>query len=410
MTRFADPDTGQKSMSIMVVTQRDAFSQCMAEIFPADDKSTITKNDTTFKAMNGHAAELAFNHDVVIFDADPEDKGEVAAIKDLLSHRANGTVFLALTDNDVSISQARQLRDIGVDEVLPLSITGESLKAVIDEQLETHKAPAHQTGDGAPALGKVIAVTQARGGIGATTLAVNLACQLVGKSTMFHKSQKMRVALLDFDIQFGNVNVFLDLEDNGGFLQMIEAVEEPDAHFLDSVLQKHALGVDVLCAPAPIAPLQSVRPDAIAGVLDVLQQHYDYVVVDFPRALVDWVEPVLKRATRLVMVTDTTVPCVRQARRLIDFYREENVGLPVEVVVNREKRPLLKSEHVREAEKVLKTKLTHWLPDNPKLARKAADLGQPVIEIKAGSDLGKALTKLAAELKTDSKPAQRTNA
>ena len=405
MSRVESHNPGA-SCSVMIVSERDAFTQCMSEILLPDDDRILTNQTETFKAMNGHAADLAFKHDVVIIDADPDDEGELKAIRELLAERKGNTVFLALTDAEMSIAKARQLREIGVDEVLPVSITGDGLRAVINEKMMRRQAPQQDTADGHVPLGQVLAVSQARGGIGATTVAVNLACSLVGRSGLFGKTRKARVALLDFDLQFGNLNVFLDLEDNGGFLQTVEALEAPDERFVNAVMQRHDLGVDVLCAPLPIAPLQTVRPDTVAEFLDILQRKYDYIVVDFPRALVDWVEPVLRRATKLIMVTDTTVPCIRQARRLIDFYSEDNIGLGVELVVNREKRPLLKSEHLREAEKVLKTKLTHWLPDNPKVARMAADLGKPIVDIKPRSDLGKALSKTAQSLTADTRSAR----
>lgn len=402
--RTAIPDISPQSCSIMIVSERSAFSQCMTEILQSDSNNVLTSQDESFKAMNGHAADLAFDHDVVIFEADPDDENELSAVKALLSNRSSETVFLALTNNDVSIAKARQFRDIGVDDVLPMSITADRLKATIDDQLESRRAPQQRTHDHQAALGKVIAVTQARGGIGATTVAVNLACGLVGKSTIFRKTRKSRVALLDFDLQFGNINVFLDLEDNGGFLQLVEAMEDPDGRFIDSVLQKHPLGVHVLCAPSTIAPLHSVQTEKIRVMLEILQQTYDYIIVDLPRALVDWVEPVLAKASQLVIVSDTSVPCVRQARRLIDFYGEDNFGLSVELVINREKRPLIKSEHVREAEKVLKTKLMHWLPDNARAARNSADLGKPIIDNAPRSDIAKALKKVTAQIATKSQP------
>lgn len=398
------------SRSLLVVSRRPAFAAIISEVFPASENNKITKSSETFTAMNGRAVNLVFDHDVVILEADPDDEAEVQAIRELLSNRTGETVFLALTKGDVSIAKARKLRDIGVDEVLPLSIDGDSLKAVVDEQIKARNGPVQFAHDGPAALGKVIPVTQARGGVGATTVAVNLACSLTAnRSSLFHKAEKSRVVLLDFDLQFGNANVFLDIEDNGGFLQIIEAIEEPDDHFLVSTLQSHSLGFDVLCAPVPVVPLHSLRVDLIESMIAILQKRYDYIVVDLPRAVVDWVEPILKQASRLVLVMDTSVPCVRHARRLKDLYREENVGLPVECVINRDKRPVIKSEHVREAEKVLETQLRHWLPDNPKLARTAVNIGRPVVDIKPRSDIGKALAKLATAISAEQQISKTTS-
>ena len=403
-------DVSPRSRSIMVVSEREAFARVMSEAFSTEENYRVTNEQKSFNAMNGQAVNLAFNYDVVIFEADPDDQNEVRAIEELLSQRTGETVFLALTGNDVSISKARQLRGIGIDEVLPLSIDRIGLKAAIDERISARRVPHQLVQDSPSALGQVIPVTQSRGGVGATTVAVNLACSLAGgQASLFRKADKRRVALLDLDIQFGNSNVFLDIEDNGGLLKLIESIEEPDDHFFASTLQSHALGIDVLCAPVPIVPLQSVRPDLVENMLAMLQKNYDYIIVDLPRAVADWVEPVLKCAAHLVLVTDTSVPSVRQARRLIDLYHEENVGLPVEVVVNRDRQPLMKSEHVREAEKVLETKFRHWLPSNPKVARTAVDLGRPIVDMKPRSDLGKAITKMAATMSAENQHTKRMN-
>ncbi|WP_377192748.1 AAA family ATPase [Ruegeria meonggei] len=394
----------------MLVSESDVIARVVADVFPADEDNKVTSNATSFQALNGAAIQLASDHDVVIFEIDPVDADEVQAIEDVLARRDDDTLFIALTQNDLSITKARELRRIGVDDVLPLSIDGEELKAALSEKINARTLAQPLVLGDASALGKVIPVAKSRGGVGASTVAANLACALVGgKGNFFRKSARSRVALLDFDLQFGNSNVFLDLEDNGGFLQLIESDEKPDDHFLSSILQQHTLGVDVLCAPAPMVPLQSMRPDLVEGIFDLLQRRYDYIVVDLPCAIVEWVEPIFKRATQLALVTDTTVPCVRQARRLIDFYREANMALPVEIVVNRERNKLVRPSHVREAEKVLETKLKHWLPDNPKVARNSVDLGRPVVEMKPQSDLGKALTKLATAVTADVQPVATKN-
>jgi Flp pilus assembly CpaE family ATPase len=114
---------------------------------------------------------------------------------------------------------------------------------------------------------------------------------------------------------------------------------------------------------------------------------------------VEWLEPVIVRTQRLLVVTDTSVPCIRQARRIIDFYKEANLGLGIDVVVNHESKPLIRSEGHKEAETVLGTRFVHWIPENGKAARRAVDLGRPVVEAQAGSDMGKALRKLAASLR-----------
>src|SRR5690606_470083 len=122
---------------------------------------------------------------------------------------------------------------------------------------------------------------------------------------------------------------------------------------------------------------------------------YDYVVVDMPHALVHWVEPVLARAQKVLVATDTTVPGVRHARRLANFYSEETPTLPIEIVVVHEKRPMFLSGQQKEAAKVLDRPLMHWLPDDGTSAVEAMDRGQPIVELRASSELSRAFRKMA---------------
>jgi Flp pilus assembly CpaE family ATPase len=138
----------------------------------------------------------------------------------------------------------------------------------------------------------------------------------------------------------------------------------------------------------------------VAELFEVLRDEYDYVVVDLPRALVDWIEPVIKCTTRLIVVADTSVPSVRHSRRLIDFYREANLGLSVELVANHETRPMFRGPALKAAENALGARFDHWIPDNPKLARKAIDVGHPIAESYAKSNLGKAFRKIASAIRT----------
>ena len=355
----------------------------------------VSTEYATLRTMNGRATELAAKHDVVVFETDPDDPGELSAIDAIVGTNQREAIFIALTAEDVSITKARALRSRGVDEVLPKNIDAEDLKSIIDEMRAAKHAPVQQSPTGAVGAGKLIAVAQATGGSGATTTAVNLAAALAAKKGRFSKRPGAKVALIDLDVQFGSVGVLMDLEDNGGFLELVESAAVPDANYLKGIMQSHASGVDVLVAPRQVMPVTAMDPQQFSTLFDVLKSSYDFVVVDLPRALVEWLEPVVSRMDELVLVSDTSVPSMRQAKRLMDFYREDNITVQTTVVIARETKPLIKSEQIAEGEKLLETKFKHWLPANPKVARKSADLGKPLVVAKPGSDIAKAYTALA---------------
>jgi Flp pilus assembly CpaE family ATPase len=217
------------------------------------------------------------------------------------------------------------------------------------------------------------------------------------------------VALVDLDLQFGNVGVFLDLEDNGAFLKMIEAGRPAGPSRLGQLMQRHSSGVNVLCAPSAPVPLTAVTTEFVAGLIDELRNSHDYVVIDAPRLLVDWIAPVYETASRILLLTDTSVPCVRHARRLMDLYSEENEALSIELIVSRERRSLFGTSHLRDAERALQARISHWLPNCASEARSAVDHGKPIVETAARSGLAKAVGSVARDIRKSTQCAISTS-
>jgi pilus assembly protein CpaE len=210
------------------------------------------------------------------------------------------------------------------------------------------------------------------------------------------------VALLDLDLQFGNAGVYLDLEDNGGLLDLMSAPINPTRQDILRAAQASSYGVDVLTAPSIFTPIDVMTDGRVKEILSAFMAHYAYVVVDLPKVVVDWIEPVIALSDRLVLVSDLSVPCIRQAKRLIDLYRETNVTLPVDLVLNRERKTILKSEAQRDAEKFLDLGVAAWVPENTYEERRSIDLGKPTAGRRskgraAYRRLGKSLAKQAAQ-------------
>lgn len=218
--------------------------------------------------------------------------------------------------------------------------------------------------------GRITTVLRARGGAGASTLAVNLALEIV-------QSGEPRVALVDLDIQNGSVATLLDMADSGAMTALMRDGALPDAAFLDRAMVRHDSGIDVLSAPDIFVPMTALTPDMVAALMDALQQRYDRVIVDMPQAMLDWIEPVFERAAQALIVTDTSVPSIKRTRRLMDVLNEEHMTLTVEVVINKEKRPLLLTDSQKEAARLLGRRLDHWIPEDAARARKALDAGVP---------------------------------
>lgn len=378
--------------SVLIVSPSAAVAAAIEKSFAADPEVRIQREAASLTGMNGHAVDVASRFDVILFEARPEVGSDIEAIRAMAANRRPGTRLVALADAEITLSEVRLLTEAGADEVLPLA--SESVRP---------KAPRHQ--DGAPAAaphrhGRVVAVAQARGGIGSTTVAVNLADQLVRGAGLARKAARPKVALVDLDLQFGSVGTLLNLEEQDTLHQLALDGTVPDIHFLAQSMPVLDSGLAVLAAPAKFAPLESLRADQVAAILDNLRASHDYVVVDLPRALVGWIEPVVERTDELLIVTDISVASVRHCRRLIDFFIQDNPALPVELVVNHQRKPLMASRLQREVTKVLERPLKHWLPHDARAADAAGGRGEPLSRVAPRSSLGRAMTRLACSAHT----------
>lgn len=355
----------------------------------------VEEQSATLSEINGHALALASSHDMIVFRADSENGNDIAAVQ-LIRRQTDGkAVLLALTDESATLSFAQKLKAAGVNEVLPDTIGAKDLRGHIDRLIcETPAESTLQLGAGADRLGKVLAVAQARGGIGATTLAVNMSDWLLNRKGFGKKTASNRVVLVDLDVQFGAVASLLDLPGSDAFEQMAQDNIMPDETYVQQALATHSSGLRVLTAPQGFIPLDLLRRDQISRLIELLRKDFDYVVIDLPRTLVDWVGGVIELADRVFMVTDTSVPAIRNASRLIQLYTEDTLNLNVDVVVNYEKKPLLPHSHHKQAAKVLNRPLNGWLPFDPKAAREASDRGVPLSEAAARSALAKAIDRL----------------
>ncbi|MDJ0638192.1 MAG: AAA family ATPase [Paracoccaceae bacterium] len=377
--------------SVLLISDDQGVSNAVSLALSDKRRVKLSSENRSVASMNGTAVRMAAENDIVVFATDPGNREDLNAIRALHAERGENSIFLALTDRDITLARARALSDAGVDDVLPFPVTGEELGRQMEKWLQ--KVASSKTSGGHD--GSVIVVSQARGGIGATTVAVNLADQLQARKGRFRRGPANSVAIVDLDLQFGAVGDFLDIEPQEGLMQLATGDVMPDQMWVEQSLADTPGGLSVLAAPADFMPLEAINAKQIESLIAALRATHDYVVVDMPRALVDWIEPVINSADEIQIVTDTTVPSIRATRRLMDFYMADNPGLQIEIVINHEKRPMMQAAHHKEAARVLEKKFEHWLPHDPKAARNAVDFGRPLSEVSPRSDLAKAIGLLA---------------
>lgn len=360
------------SGGLLIVGAPDIVTACQNTPLSAQ-LTAVAAPAPTLHDLAGSAEQIVAQHAVILFETDVSE-ADLAALAHFVAIAGGRTKFVALVDKTLPLSKVRELGVAGATDVLPVDIEAQALVEALADVTNT----AQPNVPSAPPRGqsaKIYSIAQSRGGAGATTVAVNLASTLAVPTK--RKQAAPRVLLLDLDLQFGNAGTYLDIEDNGAFDALLGQDTLPSSTAILAAVQPNAHGVDVLTTPAVMVPLTSLSTEFVAHMIDVYRSAYDYVVIDLPRATMDWITPVILATDRLIMVSDSSVPCIRQAKRLIDLYRENRLTLPVDLIMNREKKPFFGSETIRDAEALLDLKVAAWVPDDPGTERRAIDLGRP---------------------------------
>jgi len=160
-------------------------------------------------------------------------------------------------------------------------------------------------------FGKVVTVYSAKGGVGCTTLATNLA---IGLNT-----DETPTVLADTNLQFGDISVFLNLQVKNSIADLAARIEELDSEVLEEVLMVHESGLRVLAAPARPEMAEEVQPEHVRKVIEHLRLNFAYVVVDTSSAMDDTTLAVLDLTDVLVTVATPDIPAIKDARLLFDL-------------------------------------------------------------------------------------------
>ena len=166
--------------------------------------------------------------------------------------------------------------------------------------------------------GHVIMVYSPKGGTGVTTLAVNLAITLHNEET--------RAVLVDGNLQFGDVAVFLNEQGKNTILDLAPRADELEPEIVESVMIKHAAsGLHVLAAPSKPEHADHVNSDQFGKLIKYLRQVYAYVVIDTAHVLNDTTLAVLDVADVIILVVTQDIPAIKNARLFLDLL--SNLGV-----------------------------------------------------------------------------------
>ncbi len=357
---------------------RDAFA---AVLKPFSDTIRIDGSVAEF----GEALRIIqkVNPNVVIIEVNDVQKGvdEVAFITSRFPRTS-----VIVSSSEKSSEGILKLMRAGAVEYLLRPIDDEELRQAPQKvgRFWFSEAPEEKI------QGKVIAVYYPTGGVGTTTVAVNLAAVLAENGT--------NVALVDLNLYSGDISTFLDVNPTYTLSSVTSNIARLDANFLMSVMTRHSSGPYILTEPSEVDESISVTPEQVSRVLEFLKGIFSYVVVDCGGQLAGCTMSIFDHADQILFTTVLSLPAIKNAKRYLHalerrgFYKDR-----VKLVVNRH---LPKADiQIRDAEKVLGYPVFQSIPNEYSEIITSINKGTPIVKLLPRSNVSKAIVNLAGLLK-----------
>jgi pilus assembly protein CpaE len=219
--------------------------------------------------------------------------------------------------------------------------------------------------------GKIVSVYSPKGGTGCTTLAVNLAMVLNNPDT--------KVALVDGNLQFGDVAVFVNEQGKNTVVDLAPRADELDEDIVEEVMVKHSTsGLHILAAPSRPEYAEKVTSGQFSKLLEYLTQLYAYVVVDTSPTLTDVTLATIEASDIIVLVTTQDIPSIKNCRLFLDLL--QNLGIErdrIMFIMNRfDKKTNITPDRVADN---LKQEVALVIPADDATTVKAVNRGVPFV-------------------------------
>jgi len=370
---------------VLVVTADEGFEQSVRSTFGAGAQIALdVVNGTLSSIADTTAIDSAT---VVVADVGAGEEAELKALDRLMTRIGHWPPVVAVTASfDEGV--ARRLMQMRVADFL--------VKPVPPVELVRTCARVAESPGGADAKeAQIFTFLPAVGGAGVTTLAIQTAMLLLNSGSR----GKSATCLVDLDFQHGACADYLDIEPRLNLSEIEPRPERLDRQLLEIMISQHASGLAVIAAPNRPAEMRLFDPDVVTRLLDLVSSHFDYVVFDMPRTWFSWTDSVLLGSNKLFIVSETTVPGLRQAKQLVEAIRERlGDGPKPQVIINRFVQKMFSSGLRRsDIEQAIGDAFLACVPNDYALVREAIDRGVPLEEVKKGNKITMQLKQLVLQ-------------
>jgi pilus assembly protein CpaE len=319
--------------------------------------------------------------DVAIFNLDDEQRDGQAAVEQLAQFAPSCSIVgvSAQTDPAFIIAAMRA----GCSQFVPWPIDQSDLANALARVKSSQRTSVHSS--------QRICVVGSSGGVGATTIACNLAME-------FGELAGQQVSLVDLNLEFGDVGCSFDCQSQYSIADVCREDVEIDEGMLTDAMHELPCNIALMPRPESIEQAREVAPEGVQRMLEVMGEIYPFVVVDLPRSFSFFSAAAVGHADRVIVVAQLSVASIRNATRIMRLMHQ--MGTPderIHVVLNRYKASYERIS-LEEVEQHFKRPIFAMIPNDYRRIQSALDLGQPVMTDAPNSPARLAIQEMAQKI------------
>jgi pilus assembly protein CpaE len=302
-------------INVLLIDETQAFGTSIREFLRGEDMELTLQGggiEAAVKAAKQSTSDL-------ILLAPP--RGRLTEAVELLDAAYTAPIVVILAAEHTAL--AREVLLAGARAYLPADLGRDELvdtiTSVLDRERRRRTTLAKKLGVDGIDQGQIIAVHGAKGGVGATTIAVNLAVAT-------RLATRARVALVDANLYSGDVAVSLNLVSRNSVADLTPHLKDLDKEFLGRAAVQHASGVSAFLAPDDMERAQGVSGEQMGRILKVMRQHFDYIIVDTCSLPDQVTSAALDAADKVTLVFTPELPALKNAARFLQSAADFGYG------------------------------------------------------------------------------------
>jgi len=276
----------------------------------------------------------------------------------------------------------------GAKGFLVKPFTGDELLQNIKDVYNTEKSKKRVVEENKEIKTKYISVFSTKGGVGKTTIATNLAVNL-------SRLTEDRIIIVDLNLQFGDVSLFLNETPQKTMVDMVEDVNEVDYALVEKYIITHSSGIDIL--PAPKKPEQSeyIKSDFVKKVLEVLDKHYQYVIIDTATGFNDMALIALDYSDIILYISNLDLSSIKNAKlgfgllRSLDYPEEK-----IKFIVNKSNDQY--GIKYQDVVSTIDRSVDLWLPEDYKTVVTSLNKGSSFVTVRGNTKIAKKVRELTS--------------